>query len=384
MDIKTTKRTLMGLPPRQSVLLEARHGVGKSEIIAQVAAEMSSRLKKPFGLIDIRLGQYEVGDLIGIPRPRDTFTVTNKVFKSGILTNEHVVAHNVTVHDLPLWFPQDPESAGYMFFDEFNRGSRETHQWAMQAVLDYRVNFVDIPSLWRVLAACNNDMDSYSVLGLDPALYDRFFVIPFQPTQKEWEDYAEQIGVHLAILAYIRKFGGTDLDPPDKIDQGKIYPSRRSWVKFSKTLEEMKANGDDPMEDHDYLYHLAHGFVGPSVGVNFKEFVAKDFQVFSAKEILANFPKLRNAFEKMIPTDYTWYNKEIVNYLAKNKVKLSKVQGTNLWSYVQLIPRDVATGFWGGFCASYREEAVKWYQSDPAITKYVRGLLNYEESMKVA
>ena len=142
MDIKQVKRTLMGLPPRHSVLLEGRHGLGKSQVVAQTAAAMSAKLGIPFGFIDIRLGQYEVGDLIGIPRARDTFTVTNKVFKNGSLESQEVIAQHVTVHDLPLWFPRNPDSYGYMFFDELNRGSRDTQQWAM-ALLEYHNRMIE-------------------------------------------------------------------------------------------------------------------------------------------------------------------------------------------------------------------------------------------------
>jgi MoxR-like ATPase len=179
MDIKQTKRTLMGLPPRHSVLIEGKHGLGKSEVVAQTAAELSAKLEKEFGFVDIRLGQYEIGDLIGIPRAMETFTVTHRVFSKGRQEKRDVIAKNVTIHDLPLWFPRDKDSYGFVFFDEINRGSRDTQQWAMQIVLDYRSNFVDVPLNWRVVAACNGDQDVYSVLNLDPALYDRFLVIKF-------------------------------------------------------------------------------------------------------------------------------------------------------------------------------------------------------------
>ena len=41
MDIKQLKRTLKDLPPKKSVLIKSRHGMGKSQVVAQVAAEMS-------------------------------------------------------------------------------------------------------------------------------------------------------------------------------------------------------------------------------------------------------------------------------------------------------------------------------------------------------
>ena len=382
MDITQTKRTLLGLPPRHSVLIEGKHGLGKSEVVAQTACEMSTRLVKPVGFVDIRLGQYEVGDLIGMPTRRETYTVHHSVFNKGCLESQELVAKDVTVHDLPLWFPRDPNSYGLMFFDELNRGSRDTQQWAMQIVLDYKSNFVEVPMNWRVVAACNDDQDIYNVLQLDPALYDRFLVIKFLPTIPEWLSHAEKIGVHDAIMKYITKFG-TDLDVPDKVEPGKRYPSRRSWVKLSNTLKFMAEHGDDPLVDLDYLILLAGGYVGTNVSVNFSEFIKKDYKVFSAEEILNNFPKLKDEFVKMIVTDFTFYNKIITEHIKKSKTdKLSTKHTANLFSYVKTMPREAAAGFWASFRSEFTKASAAWYQASSEITNYIRGLLNKSESMK--
>ena len=383
MNIEQTIRTLMGLPPRHSVLIEGKHGMGKSEVVAQVAAAQSVKLGKPFGFVDIRLGQYEVGDLIGLPSRRSKFTIRNNVFVKGSLDSQEVVAENVTVHDLPLWFPRDPNSHGFLFFDELNRGTRDTQQWAMQITLDYKSNFIEVPIGWRVIGACNNDQDVYNILNLDPALYDRFFIIPFLPTVPEWLTHAEKIEVHDAIVKYISKFGGNDLDPPEKMESGKRYPSRRSWVKLSNTLKHMAENGDDPLKDLDYLILLASGYVGTTVAVNFKEFIQKDYRVYSAEEILNNFPKLKEDFDKMIATDFTFYNKEIVGYIKKSRIqKLTKKQNGNLFSYVKTVPREVAAGFWVAFRADCDEASLTWYNSSSEVELYIKGLLNKAESMK--
>ena len=381
MNIKTMLRTLFNLPVRQSVLIEARHGVGKSEIIHQYAAAMSQKLNKPFELIDIRLGQYEVGDLIGIPRAMDRFTVVSKVYENGLLVSKSSVVENVTVHDLPLWFPRDPDSCGVLFMDELNRGSRDTQQWAMQIVLDYKSNFVELPIGWRVISAINNDQDTYSVMNIDPALYSRFMVIGFNPTIPEWLDWAEKNDVHDAIIKYIRKFGNADLDPPDKIESGMVVPCRRSWVKFSACLKEMAQAGDDPLNDYTYLIELATTFVGNTVAINFKEWVEKSYKVFTAEEILNNYPKLKEDFEKMISTDFSFYNKEIIDYIKKNKVKLSPKQGANLFEYIQTTPREVACGFFAAFRVADGKESAKWYGSNPKITEYIRGILDRDVTM---
>lgn len=375
MNVTETKRTLKGLPPKMSVLLESGHGLGKSQVVAQTAAELSVETQKTYGFIDIRLSQREVGDIIGMPRGMDTFTISHKVFKNGDLVDEEVLAKNVSVNDIPFWFPTDPNSCGILFLDEINRATREVQQAAFELVLDYRLNFRDLPIGWRVVSAINENMDVYSVLGMDPALYDRFMVIPFKPTVPEWQKFAEDIGVHDAVLKYIQKFP-SDLDTPEKIEPGKVYPSRRSWVRLSDAIIHMTQSGDEVLEDQNYLTLFAMGFLGQTVAINFAEFIAKDYKVYSAEDILNGFgTKMAEEFSKFLVTDITFYNKEIVNYVKKSKKPLSSKQCENLFRYYRTIPKEAASGFWSQFSKECRDIATKWYKSDPAIAKYTIGFL---------
>ena len=103
MNVTQTIRAIDILPTRAAVLLEGQHGIGKSQVVAQLAARKSMETKKDFRFVDIRLGQYEVGDLIGIPEKRDTFTVTHKVYRGGKIVECEQVATNVTWHcEAPL------------------------------------------------------------------------------------------------------------------------------------------------------------------------------------------------------------------------------------------------------------------------------------------
>jgi hypothetical protein len=84
----------------------------------------------------------------------------------------------------------------------------------------------------------------------------------------------------------------------------------------------------------------------------------------------------------MIATDFTFYNKTLVSYIKKSGVKkLKKEQNDNLFEYVKTVPREVASGFWGEFRTQCPDASGAWYKHTPAITAYVRGLLNKEESM---
>jgi len=383
MNVKETFRTLLGLPPRKSVLIESGHGLGKSQIVAQAAAAMSKKLGKTFGFIDIRLSQREVGDLIGMPRGMEKFTVTHKVFKDGIIAEESMVASNVTIYDLPHWFPQDPDSSGYLFLDELNRATREVQQAAFELALDYRLNFHTLPLGWRVIAAINDNMDVYSVLSVDPALYDRFLKIKFKPTVPEWLEHAESIGVHRAIMTYINKFT-SDLDTPEKIETGTIYPSRRSWVQLSDCIKYMTDNKDDPLKDLDYLTLLASGYLGSSVAINFVEYVRNNYRVFSAEDILDKYTKeMEEAFKDMTVPEVTFYSKEIIRWVKEQKLtKLTKKQSDNLLKFLKAIPKEAASGFWGQATTDIRDVTTAWYKGTTGAQDYIYGFLSKEQSLK--
>ncbi|MBU1173466.1 MAG: AAA family ATPase, partial [Proteobacteria bacterium] len=130
------------------------------------------------GLVDIRLGLFEVGDLMGMPRTED----------------------NRTVYDKPIWFPEPRtqeglkiacnriratgkkrgwtneeitkemrniqescKSAGILLLDELNRASRETLQGVFQLVYDRRINTHILPKGWWIVVCGNPEGSDYFV-----------------------------------------------------------------------------------------------------------------------------------------------------------------------------------------------------------------------------
>lgn len=394
MNVTETKRTLMLLPPRESLLIEGNHGLGKSQVVAQSAATMSKLLGKPFGFIDFRLSQKEVGDLIGMPRGMDRFDVTHTVFENGKLARVKRVAEHVTIYDAPAWFPTDSESFGYLFLDEINRATREVQQAAFELVLDYRLNFQTLPMGWRVIAAINDNLDVYSVLAMEPALYSRFLKVKFRPTTGEWLDWArgedkvesldflkaytaepvETVPLHKAVIQYISK-NTRDLEM-EKYEIGVIAPDRRSWVKLSTYMKHCESCGYDITEtaNLNYLTHVALGYVG-RVADNFVEYVRKEFRVWSPKDIL---DKWSESMEKEIATanitEVAYYNDELIRFLKTPEGKAQKVKRfKNLFKYYKAIPHEAAAGFLKEF--SKADLFNEWYSSDPEIGKYSIGFL---------
>lgn len=380
MNVTQTKRTLMGLPPRISVLLESNHGLGKSDVVRQVAAAMSKKLQKPFGLVDFRLAQCEVADVIGMMRHADEGEITHIIYKDGEKTSEKRVTKNVTLHDFAEWFPIDSDSLGYLFLDELPRASRDLQNAVMELALDYRYHFKELPIGWRVIAASNDNMDVYAGAIIDPALYDRFLKIKFKPTIPEWLEYANEYKVHRAIITYITKFDADLM--PENIEPGVITPSPRSWVALSNCIKYMAENNDDPTRDLDYLTLLAKGYLGDTISTNFVEYVRKSYKVYNGKDIIEKMtPELENEFKEMVVTEISFYNDEVIKYL-KEKKKLTDKQSNNLYRYIIAIPKEAAAGFWSDFMARCRNLGTAWHKNQPGAKDYLMSLLSKTEAMK--
>jgi len=386
MNVEQTLHTLKYLPPRKSVLIESNHGLGKSQVVAQAAAEMSRLLKKPFGFIDFRLAQCEVGDLIGMMRHAPEGEVRQMVFEKGEMKECTVLAKNVTIHDMAEWFPQDPDSCGYLFLDELFRAARDVQNAVFELALDYRYHFKPLPMGWRVIAASNDNMDIYSGSQPDPALYDRFLKIKFRPTVPEWLKYADEHGVHKAITTYINKIPADLMPESNNIKAGEICPSPRAWVNLSDCLIHMAEQDVDPLKEENYLTLLCKGYLGQTVAVNFVDYVKKNYKIYSPKDILYGMDKsheLKEFFEKIEPGECAYYSKEIVKYIGK-KGSLTKAQSKNLFVWMKTVNKEIASGFWSLFVGDDTAKAIarKWYSETAGVQDYIYGFLAKDRAIK--
>jgi hypothetical protein len=219
-------------------------------------------------------------------------------------------------------------------------------------------------------------MDVYSGTVPDPALYDRFLKIKFRPTVPEWLTYAEDYGVHRAILSYINKIPA-DLMPEAKqsVKAGEYAPTPRSWVSLSDCITYMIEQDADPMKDWNYFHLLSQGYLGSTVATNFKEFVMNNYKVYSPLDILEKFDKsveLQDAFDGMLPAEAAYYTAEMVKYIKKVDKNLTKKQGTNLFLWIKAMNQEIAGAFWRDFIVGATQKIARhWYITSDGVQDYI-------------
>ncbi len=221
------------------VMLWGPPGIGKSQVVAQVAARHGAPM------IDIRLSQMEPSDLRGIP------------FRSGELVEWAVPAI------LPDARRHGPE--GVLFLDEITSAPPTVSAAAYQLILDRRLGAYEVPAGWAIFAAGNRQGDRGVTYSMPAPLANRFSHFEFEVNLDDWVAWAYATGVDERVIAFLR-FRPELLFDFDPAHNPVAFPSPRSWEFAHRALQKF---GEYP----DLLLGTLQACVGPAAGVELKAFV---------------------------------------------------------------------------------------------------------------
>ena len=208
-------------------------GIGKSEVVKQVAVELAKILKKKFILedmdgiesfsfIDRRLSQMDPCDLIGLPN----FDMEN----------------NKTKWIPPEWLPQNKDSSGILFLDEMSNCMPSMQHASYQLILDRQLGSYKLPDNWLVICAGNRSEDVSSVFEISPALANRFIHLELEtPEIKIWSEWAFRQGINPDIISYLN-WKPNRLYSFKKKDKVMAFGTPRSWAMLSKLIEGNPSN----------------------------------------------------------------------------------------------------------------------------------------------
>jgi hypothetical protein len=319
MQVRTFLKVAPILPRETSVLLRGAHGIGKSQVVRQIA--------KGFGLpvTDRRLSQMSEGDMIGLPS-----------------TDGEVTRFNP-----PEWYKDACKRPVCLFLDELNRATPEVMQAAFQIVLDRELNGWQLHPDTRVFAAVNTG-GSYTVNEMDPALLDRFWTIDLTPDVQDWLTWAKDSGkVHENIVSFI---AGNDkwLDAPKGGDAAAVAPSRRSWERLSHALN-LAGVAESP-DDH-LFYPLCLGYVGTEATIAFHGYVKTIDAQVTGKEIIEEFDKVKKKIDRLGQEKLNIAIEKMADYVTKNLTTLDDNQGKNLKAFMEHLPAELRVSAWSKLTA---------------------------------
>ena len=330
-NIKEMKLIFEWTPPDQAIMLEAIHGIGKSEFVKEYWES------KGYKVIILFCSQMaDAGDLIGLP---------------DRVINEHNT--KVTTFCQPWWWPAEGEKV-VIFLDELNRAKPEILQCVQDMILNRCLAGKKLLIETRIIAAINpsSDDSEYDVNEMEISLLDRFNKVSFFPDYDEWQTWAIKNKVHRHIIGFISKNAATFLDPPKKTKTGEVYPSRRSW----KRLSDILVNNPSIIEDVDYkLKLIANTIVGIGASSKFSMYVKENNKGINVGLIVTDWKtELENKLALLPNQELININDELAGYLEQHQKdlfhtseSLSNKFANNVYSYLRIVPKEIIAHFFG-------------------------------------
>ena len=221
------------------VMLWGPPGVGKSQMVAQIAARHGAPV------IDIRLSQMEPSDLRGIP-----FRTDGRVEWAVPALLPDTERHGPT---------------GILFLDEITSAPPAVSAAAYQLILDRRLGEYRIPPGWAIFAAGNRQGDRGVTYTMPAPLANRFSHFEVETNLDDWVHWAYQNAIDERVIAFLR-FRPELLFDFDPAHNPVAFPSPRSW--------EFAHRGLQKFADHPQLLQgTLQACVGPAAGVELHAFV---------------------------------------------------------------------------------------------------------------
>ncbi len=235
------------LDARQPVFIWGEPGVGKSDVMRQVAAGRKIAIR------DVRAPLLDPVDLCGLP----------------------ILNDGRTKWATPDFLPTDGE--GVLFLDELNAGTPLVQASCYQLVLDRKLRDYTLPPGWAIVAAGNRDSDRAVTTRMPTPLRNRFTHLTFEVDLQEWCEWAVSSSIRPEVIAFLR-FKPELLSKFDR--DANAFPSPRSWAFVSKILNESPA----PRIEHP----LIAGTVGDAAATEFTAFLTTFRDLPNIDAILLN------------------------------------------------------------------------------------------------
>jgi AAA domain (dynein-related subfamily) len=238
------------------VMLWGPPGVGKSQMVAQIAARHSAPV------IDIRLSQMEPSDLRGIP-----FRVDGHVDWA-----------------IPSILPdaQRHGPAGILFLDEITSAPPAVSAAAYQLILDRRLGEYQVPPHWAIFAAGNRQGDRGVTYSMPAPLANRFSHFEVETHLDDWVSWAYASGIDERVIAFLR-FRPELLFDFDPAHNPVAFPSPRSWEFAHRGLRKFEVHPE-------LLQGTLQACVGPAAGIELTAFVTSLDQMPDLDAIVAGEP----------------------------------------------------------------------------------------------
>lgn len=302
--------------PPTPVCIWGRHGIGKTQLVRELARELGCRFAY------IAPAQFEeMGDLIGMPK---------------VVTGAG--GSEVSRFMPPEWAPREP-GPGILLIDDVNRADDRILRGIMQLLQNHELVSWRLPPRWHIILTANPDGGDYSVTPLDDAMLTRMLHVTLVFEVKSWARWAERAGVDPRGIEFVLSY-------PEVVTGRRTTP--RTLVQFFREIAPIP----DLTTQQALVRTLAEACLDVETGAAFLSFIRNRTRPLpSPEEILTaeDFDLIRDRLQELVdgPTlrldILSVVSARLVNYLLAHRPELPERSFQNLLSFLtfDLLPNDL-------------------------------------------
>lgn len=327
MNITTYKAALpIFFKARVTPLVYGYHGVGKSTAPEQFAAENGHKL------VNLRLGNLDAGDLIGL----QDFT-----------TDQYTGQKTATKHFMPDWLKAlmdfcqaNPDKWGILHLDEINHIRRDLQSFIWQICLDRRLHTFVFPENLAVIASANPPTKDYpgTLDFKNKALLSRFCHVALRPDQAETLSYYRSRGTrsHSDVADFLQERSDMARGTLESFSVDEYCkPSDRSWDTVGRLMEA----GAPP--------EAIYGLVGVTAAEAYFQYLKnRKEKTVAPLDVLNDYAKVRKSIKKMIKdtknAELKLLCEGIQSQVLEDSKKKDEKDPEQAWQYPKAVGESVA------------------------------------------
>ncbi|MBC5689392.1 AAA family ATPase [Mediterraneibacter sp. NSJ-55] len=213
------------IPPvrQRPVLLMGAPGIGKTQIMEQIARELK------IGLVAYTITHHTRQSAVGLPFIKEK-EFQGKKFSVTEYTMSEIIA---SVYEK---MEKTGIKEGILFIDEINCVSETLAPMMLQFLQGKTFGNQEVPKGWIIVAAGNPPQYNKSVREFDVVTLDRLKKIEVEADFQVWKEYAYKEEIHPAVISYLELRRENFYRIENTVD-GKLFVTARGWEDLARLIQ---------------------------------------------------------------------------------------------------------------------------------------------------